>query len=479
MRFPGFIGPSYTLQSVNVDCQRCVNLFPEMNALGTGKEREVASLVPTPGLRLLLALPTYPYRGAWRASNDVLFVVAGNKFYRVSSAWAYTELGTLDTSEGPVSIADNGIQVVMVDGQFGYSYDIAGATFAKITDEDFYPADFVTFLDGYFVFNKTGTNEFFHSDLLSVDFDALDFAKAEGSPDAITALIAANQNLYLFGPQSTEVFYNSGDPNQVFQRIQGAMIDVGISAPWSLQKISGGALIFVGGDATGTGTVYQMVGYQVQRVSTPSVESVIRSVPAEKLVAARAWTYQQGGHQFYCLNLPGIDSTWCYDVSTGLWHERVYLGNWGWERHRAECAAVAYGENVVGDYKTGNLYALDPDRYNDDGNSIIRVRRAPHFSGGLVKIRHNRFQLDMETGVGLDGEGQGTNPRAMLRWSDDGGHSWSNERWAEIGRIGAKEARVIWRRLGSSRDRVYEVSISDPVKPVLIGAELDVEKGVA
>src|SRR5690606_12289153 len=143
MRFPGFIGPSYTLQSVNVDCQRCVNLFPEMNALGTGKEREVASLVPTPGLRLLLALPTYPYRGVWRASNDVLFVVAGNKFYRVSSAWTYTELGTLDTSEGPVSIADNGIQVVMVDGRFGYSYDIAAATFAKITDEDFYPADFV------------------------------------------------------------------------------------------------------------------------------------------------------------------------------------------------------------------------------------------------------------------------------------------------------------------------------------------------
>src|SRR5690606_29003832 len=129
-------------------------------------------------------------------------------------------------------------------------------------------------------------------------------------------------------------------------------------------------------------------------------------------------------------------------------------------------------------YKTGNLYALDPDWYNDNGNSIISVRPAPHFSEGLVKIRHNRFQLDMETGVGLDREGQGTSPRAMLRWSDDGGHSWSNERWAEIGRIGAKKARVIWRRLGSSRDRVYEVSISDPVKPVLIGAELDVEKGV-
>ena len=84
MRFPGFIGPSYTLQSVNVECQNCVNLYPEVNQLGTGKEGEVAALVPTPGLRLLLTLPQTPIRGMKRASNGTLFVAAGNKLEKPS-----------------------------------------------------------------------------------------------------------------------------------------------------------------------------------------------------------------------------------------------------------------------------------------------------------------------------------------------------------------------------------------------------------
>jgi hypothetical protein len=66
-------------------------------------------------------------------------------------------------------------------------------------------------------------------------------------------------------------------------------------------------------------------------------------------------------------------------------------------------------------------------------------------------------------------------PRAMLRWSDDGGHTWSNEHWKSMGRIGQFGYRTIWRRLGMTlaiRDRVYEVSGTDPVKIAIMGAEL-------
>jgi hypothetical protein len=65
----------------------------------------------------------------------------------------------------------------------------------------------------------------------------------------------------------------------------------------------------------------------------------------------------------------------------------------------------------------------------------------------------------------------------MLRWSDDGGHTWSNEHWASMGAIGASGTRTFWRRLGMTdklRDRVYEVSGADPVKIAIIGAELSV-----
>lgn len=477
MRFPGFIGPSYTHSSLNVDAQRCVNLFPEVHPLGTGKEKEVASLVPTPGLTLLCTLPESPVRGMWRASNGTLFVAAGTKAYSVSSSWVATQLGALNTSTGPVSIADNGTHVVFVDGTDGFTWTIASSTWAKITDPDFLPADQVRFIDGYFLFNKADSGQFFISGLNAVTFDALDIATAEGSPDNVVGILDSNQHLIVFGEQSTEVFYNSGAAGFPFERIQGAVIDVGCAATFSVARL-GDSAYWIGGDKDGSGIVYRSEGYKPVRISTPAIEAVIRSLTTTELAAATAWTYQQGGHQFYCLNLPTLDSTWVFDASTGFWHERAYSGTFGLERHRAECHAVAYGKNVVGDYETGRLYSLDQDVYTDNTTPIIRLRSSPHFSSGLKLIRHNSFQLDMEAGVGLS-SGQGSDPQAMMRFSDDGAHTWSNERTAGIGAIGKYGTRVKWNRLGSSRDRVYEVRIADPVKVVLIGAELDVEEGMS
>jgi hypothetical protein len=63
----------------------------------------------------------------------------------------------------------------------------------------------------------------------------------------------------------------------------------------------------------------------------------------------------------------------------------------------------------------------------------------------------------------------------MLRWSDDAGHTWSNEHWSSMGKIGQYGFRTFWRRLGMTqklRDRVYEVSGTDPVKIAITNAEL-------
>jgi hypothetical protein len=483
LRFPGFIGPSYTLQSVNADCQRVVNLFPEINALGTGKEREVAALVPAPGKRLLVTLPTSPVRGIYTASNNEIYAVGGNKLYSISSSWVATELGSLNTSTGAVSMADNGTSLVLVDGTDGFSWNMSTDTFAEITDADFLGADQVTFLDGYFLFNKPDSGVFFFSGINDITFDALDIETAEGAPDDLVGIIAARQQLYLLGTQSVEVFYNSGDADTPFQRIQGAVIDVGCSAAFSIAKLED-AIYWLGGDENGRGIVYRMQGYQPQRISTPAIDSVIRELTSSQIASARAWTYQQGGHAFYCLNIPGAESTWVFDTSTNLWHERQYRNSWSLERDRADCHALAHGENVVGDYDNGNLYALDPDRHtdevvNDAPTPIIRERAAPHFSKNGLNLIHHLFELDMEVGVGIDGTGQGTDPQVMLQWSDDGGHTWSSERWKSIGKIGETRRRVRWTRLGRSRDRVYRVRVSDPVKVVLLGANLDVEEGVA
>lgn len=483
MKFAGFIGPSYTLESVNADCQRALNLFPQVNEIGSGPDGDVASFVSTPGLRLLCTLPTSPVRGVYADSNGDLFAVGGNKFYTIDSDFVATQVGTLSTDTGPVSMSDNGRQVVIVDGDYGYVWTISSEDpdftdpfFAQITDVNFPGADMVTFQDGYFIFNKTNTQQFFISAINDVVFDALDFASSEASPDNLIGLVSDLKNLYLFGTRSTEIYYNSGNADFPFERMQGAVIEVGCAAPFSIVKLQS-AVYWIGQDETGRGTVYRASGLQPQRISTHAIEKVILGLG--DVSEARAWVYQQGGHSFYCLNLPNATTTWVFDTTTSLWHERSYLNSGEIERHRADCHAFAYSENVVGDYGNGKIYALDRSYWSDDGDEILRERTAPHFTREGRRVIHSKFQLFMETGVGLDGVGQGTDPQVILQWSNDGGHTWSNENLRPIGAIGERGTRVIWRRLGSARDRVYRVRITDPVPVTILAADLGVEEGVA
>jgi hypothetical protein len=474
MRFVGFIGPSYTLKSVDVDCQRCINLYPEIDETGTGKEKEVASLVSTPGLKLFATVGTGPIRGVFASSSGRLFAVSGNQFYEVSSSGVATLRGTIATSSGQVSFADNGIQLVFVDGTNGYVFTLATNAFAAITDEDFLGADLVTYQDGYFIFNRPGTGYMFFSGLNDTTFDALDFKAAEGSPDVLVSVLSNGRELWMFGDNTTEIFYDSGDADMPFQRIQGAFVEYGCAAKHSVAKLNN-TVIWLGKNALGGGQVFMATGYQPQRISTHAVEQAIQSYST--ISDATAYAYQENGHSFYVLNFSVAQTTWVFDMTTNLWHERAYNNQGVLERHRASSHAYVFAKHIVGDYLTGKLYELSSAVYSDNGVEIVRRRVTPHLTQELVRIFYNSFQLDIEAGTGLDGVQQGTDPQAMLQFSDDSGRTWSNEKWVSFGKIGQTKKRALWRRLGSSRDRVFRITITDPVRVTLIGAELNLVAG--
>jgi len=190
-----------------------------------------------------------------------------------------------------------------------------------------------------------------------------------------------------------------------------------------------------------------------------------------------AYTYQQDGHSFYVLIFPSANTTWVYDVATGAWHERAGWNNGSFTRHRSNCQMAFNNKIIVGDYENGNIYSFDLDTYADNGQiqKWLRTWRAlPTGQNNLKRTAHHSLQIDLESGVGLN-LGQGSDPELMLRWSDDGGHTWSNEHTASIGKIGQYYRRVFYRRLGMTmklRDRVYELSMTDPVKTAIMGAEL-------
>ena len=464
------LGSTYVARSVNAADARMVNLFPEIVPDG-GKEP--AFLLRAPGLRRLATIGLGPVRGLWQLGG-YLYVVSGNTLYKVSNTYSATSVGTI-AGTGPVSMADNGTQIFIAANPQGYIYNVSTQVFTPINDPDFPGAVTVGYLDGYFVFTEPNSQRFWITSLLDgTNIDSLDFASAEGSPDGVVGLIVDHREVWLFGTNSVEVWYDAGTLDFPLQRVQGAFNEIGCIAPYSIAKMDNG-LFWLGADARGQGIVYRANGYTGTRISTHAVEWQIQQYGT--LSDAIGYTYQQDGHSFYVLIFPNANTTWVYDVATQAWHERAGWVNGAWTRHRSNCQVFYNSEVIVGDYEDGRIYAFDLDYYQDDNQTQRWYRSWRALATGqnnLKRSAQHNLQLDCETGVGLN-VGQGSDPEVMLRWSDDGGHTWSYEHWNKMGKIGQYGYRTIWRRLGMTtkiRDRVYEVSGTDPVKLAIMGAEL-------
>ena len=468
------LGSTYVTRSVNAAAARMVNLFPEIIPEG-GKEP--AFLNRAPGLKFEQTIGTGPIRALWahQTNGADFYVVSGNEFYKVAGLTSTPRLLGTVSGTGPVSIADNGIQIFLACNPAGYIYNEVTDVFQQINDPDFPGAVTVGYLDGYFVFNEPNSEKVWITSLFDgTSVDPLDFASAEGSPDGLVSLIVDHREVWLFGTDSVEVWYDSGAADFPLTRIQGAFNEIGCVAPYSVAKLDNG-VFWLGCDARGQGIVYRTNGYTGTRISTHAVEWQIQQYG--NLSDAVGYTYQQDGHSFYVLIFPSANTTWVYDVATQAWHERAGFSNGEFTRHCSNCQCNFLGNIIVGDYENGNIYTFDLDVYADNGQAqkwLRSWRAIPTGQNNLKRSAHHSLQIDMETGVGLN-LGQGDDPQIMLRWSDDGGHTWSNEHWISIGKIGQYGFRAIYRRLGMTlklRDRVYELSMTDPVKTAIMGAEL-------
>ena len=464
------LGQAYTVRTVNEADNRLVNMFLEVVP---NEGLEPGFLSTAPGLRRVATIGTGPIRGLW-TYGGYGYVVSGSQLYKLTSTYSATLLGTI-SGTGPVSMADNGTQLFIAANPDGYIYNASTDVFQKITDEDFPGAVTVSFLDGYFVFNKPDSQQFYITGIYEgTNIDALDFASAEGSPDLLIGLIVDHREVWLFGNNSVEVWYNAGLADFPLARIQGAFNELGCAAPYSIAKMDNG-LFWLGADARGDGIVYRANGYTGQRISTHAMEFAISQY--DDISDAIAYTYQQQGHSFYVLTFPTANKTWCYDVATQMWHERAGWENSQFARHRSNCQMFFGGQTIVGDFENGKLYALDLNVFEDDDVPQKWLRSWRALGSGqnnLKRSAHHTLQLEITSGVGLV-SGQGSDPQIMLRWSDDGGHTWSNEHWTSAGKIGEYGRRAIWRRLGMTtklRDRLYEVSGTDPVEITIMGAEL-------
>lgn len=463
-------GGAYQAHATAAAAQRCLNLYSEPVPETEGEPARTAHY-PTPGLRLLATLPDSPVRGIRQATTGGIYAVAGSTVYSVAANWNATALGGIHGGITPVSMMDNGNDLLIVDGSSsGWDITLATNTLAPIADPTglFVGADRIDFLDTFFLFNKPGTPQFYSSLSLAVTFDPLYFANIESLSQELITLAVAKREIWLLGERATEVWYNTGSADFPFGAMPGAFVDHGCAAKYSV-AVMDNAVYWLGRDRQGQGVVLRGAGYQSTRISTFAIEQEIADYP--QISDAVGYCYMLGGHYCYVLSFPGADKTWVYDMSTQLWHEWAWTDTSGYDhRHRAHVGALCNGTFVVGDWNNGNLYALDDTVFTDNGATIRRSRSWPHMEADERRVFYRQFIATME--VGMDANAADA-PQAWLEWSDDRGVTWGNPVLQSMGQTGQYLTSMQWQRLGMARSRVFRLSWSAAIKTALLSAAIE------
>jgi hypothetical protein len=470
-----FVAASALARSRSANCQRTVNCYVELD---NSSPRVPVALYGTPGLTLRVTLGTSPCRGAIQMGS-LTFWVAGSAVYKMTSGYVATSLGTIGTSTGRVGLATNGTEVLIVDGHKGWLATSSSLT--EVTDADF--PDGVTVCacqDGFFVVWGNGTQRFYWNETpnTGADWNGLDFASVEGSPDNLVGGISDHREMWFVGSDSTEVFVNTGD-DPLFARSGNGIMQQGTPAPWTVCSFDN-SVVWLSASKEGQGMVLRSQGGNPVRFSDHALEEAISGYSS--ISDAFAYSYQIKGHSFYVLTFPTGNATWVYDAATQTWHQWMYRDPTDntEHRHRSVCHAFNGTKHLVGDWETGKVYSLEMDVYTDNGDPIRRIRTTQSLNKSGKCLFFSNLIVDMEVGVGL-ATGQGSDPQIMLRYSNDDGRSWSEEKMAGIGAVGEYDKVVKFGgslgRTKRGKGRVWELSISDPVKFALFGADADVVEG--
>lgn len=484
------LGGGYVGRSTDLIDNKSINLYLELVEGKDGKSP--GGLFGVSGLTLLTSIGTGPIRGVFAASNNLLYVCSGNTVYEVTSAWAATAIGSVQTFFGPVQFVDNGLQLLVSDASTAWCYTFRtlssgpNTSAAAGTWVNALPGlspnnigvvpTVLSFQDGFGIVNKTGTNQWYQSNLNDLStWQALNFSSADSTPGVIVSMYDLHREVWLFKTDRIEVWVNAGLNGFVFQRLQGVQIPMGCAAAYSVSHIDD-SMVWLGADDQGGGVVYMSNGYQAMRISTHAIENKIASFAT--IDDAIAYVYQWKGHKFYVLTFPSGNWTCCFDLTTKLWHERAAFSNGMFSRHIGNCHAYIYNTHIVGDFQNGNLYMYDDSNFTDNGavRKWVRSWRAfPPNKRIYDPVRFESLQVDLDTGINIP---PNDNPQYMLRWSDDGGKNWSSEYWTDGNKTGYTGTRVIWQRIGSTKrgdgtDRIFEISGTDPVPVMLLAADLE------
>lgn len=438
-----FVAGSYQLRSGNADKQRSINLQPV--PLEPGNERSVWRFEDVPGLVVVYALGA-AIRGTMNL-NGRNFAVAGSTLFELNADGTSTSRGTLLSSSGLVGLTANTTQLCFSDAAYLYVLTLSTNV---LTSQAFAGQARIDYINQYIVFVMRDSQEFGWTALGdATTIDPLSFASAESAPDNLVGLLVDHREILFGGTDSFEDWLDSGDSN-VFTRNQGVAIETGLASEFSMQKLDS-SVYWLSSSSRGQGQVMKLTGYVPVPISTRAIEEKMAGLD---LSGAAAYTYESENSKFYCLNVPGLDTTLVYDALTQQWHERAELVNGQFAPHRGTHHLFAFNQHLLG-AADGKLYRLDPKVSNNAGDPLIRARIMPTVATPTrARIKNGVFALDCDRGMGGS---------VSMRMSIDGGQNWGIWRTRSTGDLGNFKKLVQWKRMNSGRNIVIEVRCTDDV----------------
>lgn len=483
----GFCGPTYTAQSPNWDAEEAINLYCENSESPNAKTP--ISMVSTPGLKVFAQVP--------EPSIPTLYTINGRTFFANSQLWELTAGGT-PTSRGnlngyaitPPQIVANQFQLLILSNGNLYVFTLATNTLVAVNMAQFNgPVSLIAFADGYFFAVIHNSNTFQVSNIEDgTTWNGLNISTISYFPDNIVSLFVFNRQPWFWSNKRALVYYNAGAGFPPFIPIQDSLIESGSCAQYGPAKV-GTNLCWLEQTDDGALVARMAGGYggSPQRISTHATEFAWQQYPI--VSDAVSYTYQDSGHLFWVVRFPSAPNggaTWVFDVTTGYWHKRAFWNsvNGQYSAHRSTSHTYNFSQHLVGDWASGTIYTMSSQFLTDFGNPLRWLRRTPAVSNQKNYVYFKQLVIDVEAGLGpqpplVDGDGQPRGPQMLLRWSNDGSKTWSNQYILSAGEAGKYGKRVVRRMLGRARERVFEVSGTDPIPWRFADAYLEAEPAVA
>ena len=423
---------------------RTINFYPCIDTSGTAQSK--VELAPCPGIAAFSSVAN-PLRGLWVGDNR-LFAVGAGTVYEISSSGAATAVGDpILNAQTPVQFASDGNALAVASGNEIWVLATPDGG-GPIGSTMVHAGISIVYLDSYWIILLPDSNVFIYS------LDMENWAEAEGDAvlrsggiDRAVSLQVHEGHLWIFGRRTITPYYNSGDAFNPWQPIPGAAIDTGTLFPWSITKIDQ-RLYWLGNDDQGDGRVFRTQGYTPVRISTQSIEYLIRQCilagTADEHITGCG--YEENGHTFYVLTFPGAGKSFVYDLSTEMWHERN-----SWDRSQfqlwkgAGFHGYVCGKHLVGSMGSGTIYEQSTQLYTEAGAPIRRYRACPYVQADQQWLFHHYLRL-------LTGGDTAVN----MRYQSDDQSTWSTTRT-----VTPFKNEVEYRRLGRARDRLYEVWVMD------------------